>query len=343
MSYKVELRPSGHSFEVGESEAILAAGLAQHVNLPYGCRMGTCCSCRGKVISGEVDLGNAHLAYLPQKARDEGYALLCQAHALSDLVIEIEELPELAEPQLMPGIVKDVRRLADDVILLHVRLPLHLNLRFAAGQYVDLLLPGGVRRSYSIANPPKTSGVIDLEFHIRHMPGGLFTDRLFGGIQPREKIQLEGPLGTFFLRASPKPALMLASGTGYAPIRSILMDILARESTRAFKLYWGGRRPKDIYAADEVRALEAQYPNFEFVPVVSDALPEDRWDGRTGLVHRAAMADYPDLSGWQVYACGAPAMIDAARKDFTAHCALPESEFLSDAFVSRADLAREAV
>ena len=340
MSHQIRLEPSGRTFPVQEGERILTAGLAARVRMPYGCRMGTCRSCRGRVVSGAVDLGAAHPAYLPQEQRDRGYALLCQATARSDLVIEVEELPPLAEPQILPTIVKSADRIIPDVIILRLRLPLHLNMRFAAGQYVDLLLGDGVRRSYSIANPPRSEGLIDLEFHVRHLPGGLFTDRLFQGLKPREKFELEGPLGSFFLRESDKPALMLASGTGYAPIRAILLDTLPRQTGRKIVLYWGARTLKDIYRLDEARALAAEFPDFSFMPVLSEPLAEDAWTGREGFVHRAVMEDHPDLSGWQVYACGTPAMVEAARADFSAHCGLPQDEFFADSFVTSAELAQ---
>jgi CDP-4-dehydro-6-deoxyglucose reductase len=300
--------------------------------------MGTCRSCRGKILSGKVNLGDAHPTYLPQEQRDQGYALLCQATAESDVTIEVEELPALVAPETFPAIVRSVETVAPDVMLLRLRLPLHLNLRFAAGQYVDFLLADGLRRSYSIANPPRAEGVIDLEFHIRHMPGGLFTDRLFSGVQPRQKFDLEAPLGSFFLRESDKPALMLASGTGYAPLRAILLETLPRRPGRKFTLYWGGRTLKDIYMMDEARALALQYEDFTFVPVLSEPLADDQWTGRTGFVHRAVMEDFPDLSGWQVYACGTPAMVEAARADFSAQCRLPERDFFADSFVTRAEI-----
>jgi len=341
MSFEVTLAPSGKSFRVEADEPILAKGLREGISLPYGCRMGTCCSCRGRVVSGSVDLGHAHPAYLTEEQRAHGYALLCQATARSDVVIEVDELPPLAPPQIAPGIIKRVERVASDVVLLQVRLPLHLNLRFAAGQYVDLLLADGVRRSYSIANPPRTEGVIDFEFHIRHMPGGLFTDRLFSTVKPREKIEFEGPLGSFFLRDSPKPAIMLASGTGYAPIRSILFDTLPKRTGRKMVLYWGARTREDIYLFEEAAALASEYEDFTFVPVLSDALPEENWTGRTGFVHRAVMADYPNMAGLQVYACGAPAMVNAARSDFLSHCGLAEDDFFADSFVTRAETLTE--
>lgn len=336
--YEVVLQPSGHSFTVKPGEPVLVAGLRQHIGLPYGCRMGTCRSCRGRIVDGQIDHGNAHPSYLPQEQRDQGFALLCQARPETDLTIEIEELPPLPQPQKAQALLKRVGTLAPDVKWLNLRLPLHLNLRFAAGQYIDLFLPDGARRSYSIANQPKLDGIVDLELHIRHMPGGLFTDPLFDdAFKLRTMFDFEGPLGTFYLRESEKDAILLASGTGYAPIRSILLDAFAKGDKRHFILYWGGRQSSDIYAADEIAELVSLHGNFTFVPVVSDADPESGWTGRTGFVHRAVMEDYPEMSQIQVYACGTPLMVDAARAEFVADTGLPADEFFADSFVTEAE------
>jgi len=340
MSYRVQLLPSGKTFQTEPQSRILNAGLAAGIKMPYGCRIGTCRSCRGRVVSGRVDLGAAHPAYLPQHQRDEGYALLCQASACSDLSIELEELPMLAVPQIAPAYVKSIAFRTPDVAVVALRLPLHLNLQFESGQYVDFIFPDGLRRSYSIANPATSEGTIDLEFHIRHLPGGLFTDKLFGGMKLREKLQFEGPLGSFFLRDSQKPALFIASGTGYAPIRSMLLKYLPMNTGREMVLFWGGRTRKDIYMMDEALQWAGKYANFRFIPVLSEALPEDDWTGAAGFVHSIAMDTCKDLSGWQVYACGAPVMVEAALRDFVAKCGLPETEFFADSFVSMADLAR---
>jgi CDP-4-dehydro-6-deoxyglucose reductase, E3 len=339
VSYLVTLRPSGRTFEVEEGASILTTALNQHINLPYGCRLGTCCSCRGKVVSGSVNFGNAHPAYLPQSQRDEGYALLCSASPLSDLTIEVEELPQLGEPVTFPAIVKGVEFLARDVAKLTLRLPIHENIRIVAGQFVDLTLPGGVCRSYSIANPPKLSNMVDLEFHIKHMPGGVFTDYVFGDMKLRERVECRGPLGTFFLRESKKPAILLAGGTGYAPIRSILLDQCERGSDREFVVYWGGRTKADLYLHEEAEALTREHPNIRYVPVLSEPVAQCDWSGRTGFVHRAVMEDFADMSGAQVYACGAPAMVDAARRDFVDTCKLPSEDFFADSFVTSADVA----
>lgn len=336
--HKVTLTPSGREFEVEPGESVLGAALRQNIGLPYGCRMGTCRTCRGLVCAGAVDHADSHPTYLTPEQRDEGFALLCRARPKSDLVVEIEELPPLPAPQCAQALLKRTRKLASDVIWLNLRLPLHLNLRFAAGQYVDLILPDGTRRSYSIANAPKLEGAIDLELHVRHLPGGRFTDRLFAdAYPPRTMFDFEGPLGTFYLRESDKPAVLLASGTGYAPIRSILLDALARGDRRQFIVYWGGRIEQDIYAFDEIKALADAHNNVSFVPVLSNLPEGSAWSGRTGLVHRAVMEDLPDLSSHQVYACGAPIVIDSARRDFVQVCRLPADEFFADSFVTEAD------
>ena len=339
MTFRVTLMPSGRSFDVSGQTNILQAGLASGISMPYGCRLGTCRTCRGKILSGRIDFGNAHPTYLTQEHRAQGYALLCQATAASDVVIEVEELPRLVPAEKFQAMVRKINKVAPDVAIVDFRLPLHLNLRFAAGQYVDVLLAEGRRRSYSIANAPKTEGVIDLQFHMRLMPGGVFTEHVFGQMKEREKINCEGPLGTFFLRdESEKDIVLVASGTGYAPIRSLLLDAFQRKITRPMTLYWGARTKRDLYMPSEPEQWAKEYANFRFVPVLSEAALEDGWSGRVGLVHRAVIEDFPDLSGHQVYACGVPVMVDAARNDFAARCGLPPNEFQADSFVSQADV-----
>ena len=172
------------------------------------------------------------------------------------------------------------------------------------------------------------------------MPGGLFTDQVFGTLKEKDILRFEGPMGTFFLREeSDKPIVLLASGTGFAPIKALVEHWLHLKSTRPITLYWGGRRPKDLYMHTLCEEWAATLPNFRYVPVISDAQPDDAWNGRSGFVHKAVMHDLPDLSGHQVYACGTPLMVDAAQRDFVADCKLPEEEFFADSFTSEADLA----
>ena len=222
-----------------------------------------------------------------------------------------------------------------------LKLPANERLQFLAGQYLEFLLRDGSRRSFSMANAPHDDELIQL--HVRHVPGGSFTDHVFGKMKERDILRFEGPHGTFFLREdSDKPIVFVASGTGFAPIKSVIEHALAEGVKRPMTLYWGGRRPKDLYLNDLPRKWAAEHPEFRYVPVISDALPEDAWTGRTGFVHRAVMEDFPDLSGHQVYACGVPVMVDAARSDFVARCGLPEDEFYADSFTTQADLAQPA-
>jgi len=344
MSFKVTLQPSGHSFDVPAESSVLAAGLAAGFVLPYSCKTGVCRTCRGTVLEGRVDFGNVHPHYLTEEHKSQGLALLCQARPMTDLVVELKELSmESILPTIVPARVKQLSRLADDVIVIHLRLPLNENMRFAAGQYVDLLLDGGMRRSYSIGTAPDPEGVIDIELHVRHLPGGTFTDRLFrGDLKERAIVRFEGPQGTFFLREdSDKPVVLVASGTGFAPIKSLLEYAFGRgiNSRRPMTLYWGGRRRADLYMFELASRWAAEEQNFRFIPVLSEPTAADAWLGRTGFVHRAVMADTPDLSSHQVYACGAPVMVDAARADFIARCGLSEEEFYADSFLTQADKA----
>jgi len=332
---KVKVQPSGHEFDVEEGESVLTAALRQHLVLPYGCRNGACGSCKGRIIEGRVDYGIYQRKALTEEEKAQGKALFCQAKPLTELVIEARTIGAARDIPIrtLPCRVQKMERLADDVMALHLRLPANERLQFLAGQYVEFLLKGGSRRSFSMGNAPHDDELIQL--HVRHVAGGQFTDHVFGKMKERDILRLEGPLGTFFLREdSAKPIVFVASGTGFAPIKSIIEHALHKGVTRPMVLYWGGRRPKDLY----MDALARQWP-IEYVPVISDALPEDAWTGRTGFVHRAVMQDLPDLSGHQVYACGVPVMVDAAKRDFTQQCGLPEDEFFADSFTTQADLA----
>lgn len=344
MGFRITLKPSGHGFDAAEERNVLQSALEAGFNLPYSCRAGDCSTCKARILDGTVDHGRATHTYLPQALRDQGFALLCQARPLSDLTVEIEELTlHLAKPNIVPCRVKQIRKLAPDVIALHLRTPYNDNMLFAAGQFIDFLLDGNQRRSYSIANAPMLEGgMMDLEIHIRHSPGGLFTDRVFSKLKINELLRFEGPLGTFYLREdSAKPIVLLASGTGFGPIKAIAEYALRRKVSerRPISLYWGCRAKQDLYMLDLPQRWAGETLNFRFVPVLSDASPEDNWTGRTGFVHRAVMQDLPDLSGHQVYACGAPAMVDAARRDFASACGLPATEFFADAFLTQAELA----
>jgi CDP-4-dehydro-6-deoxyglucose reductase len=333
MTHRVTLQPSGHSYEVPEGHNVLQAGLDAGFMMPYSCRSGVCRTCRGTVVEGKLDYGAVHPTYLPDSDKAKGYALLCQAKPLSDLVIEVREVKGM-RPRVIPCRVERLEKPAPDVAVIGLRLPMNENFRFLAGQYIDFLLKDGKRRSYSLATKPDPGGVTALEIHVRHTPGGLFTDHVFGKLKVRDLLRFEGPLGSFYLREdSDKPIVMLASGTGFAPIKAICELAFEKKIRRPITLYWGCRLKRDLYQLDVAEKWSA--PGFKFVPVLSD----EKWSGRTGFVHRAVMEDFPDMSDVQVYACGAPVVIEAARRDFSAQCKLPLEEFYADSFLTEADKA----
>jgi len=339
-AFHVTIEPSGREFSVAAEETVLAAGIAQGVNLPYGCKDGACGSCKCKKISGMVHHGAYQSKALSDTEEAQGFVLTCCASPMSDVVLESRQVTqEGALPiKKMPTRIKLMEKKSPDVMRLLLQMPANDVFVYHAGQYIEFLLQGGVRRSYSMANAPHLIGQ-GLELHIRHMPGGTFTDHVFGAMKERDILRVEGPFGSFYLREdSAKPIVLLASGTGFAPIKAIIEQMQLKGSTRAATLYWGGRRPADLYMDDWVKAKLAEMPNLRYVPVVSNALIEDNWQGRTGFVHRAVLQDLPDLSGHQVYACGAPVVVDSARTDYVI-AGLPEDEFYADAFTSEADKA----
>ena len=340
MSHQVTIRPSGHCFHVQSGETVLVAALREGFQLAHGCRNGACGSCKGKLIEGEIDYGAYSETALSAEEQAKGLALFCVARPLGDVVIECREVGALKDQQIkiLPCRVQTIEKPAPDVAVISLKLPANERLHYLAGQYIEFLLKDGKRRSYSMANAPHDDSL--LQIHVRHLPGGLFTDQVFDKMKPRDILRFEGPHGSFFLREdSDKPMVLLASGTGFAPIKAIVEHALHQGITRPMSLYWGCRRPQDLYMHELALRWAASHPHFKYVPVVSEALPGDAWTGRSGFVHRAAMEDFPDLSGHQVYACGAPLVIAAAQRDFSAHCALPPEEFFADSFTTEADLA----
>ncbi len=341
MTFQVTVQPSGHQFSCEPDETVLAAAIRAGIGLPYGCKNGACGTCKGKIVQGSVEHRAHQQRALTPEERAQGLALLCCASAQDDLVIEAREVSGSADFPIkkMPARVATIEKVAPDVAVISLQLPANERLQYRAGQYIEFLLRDGKRRSYSMASAPSLDGPITL--HVRYMAGGLFTEQVFNSMKERDIVRFEGPLGTFFLREdSDKPIVLLASGTGFAPIKALVEHMIDLKSTRPMRLYWGGRRPHDLYMNALCQEWAASLPNFTYVPVISDALPEDNWSGRTGFVHRAVMADFPDLSGYQVYACGAPVMVDAAQQDFVQNCHLPAEEFYADAFTTEADLAR---
>lgn len=340
MTFQITVQPSGRSFVANADETLLTAGIRQGIGLPYGCKDGACGSCKCKKLSGQV----THSAYQPKALSDDelaaGYVLTCCASANSDVVLESRQVTdESAYPiKKLPVRVSALERASADVMVVTLQLPANDTFKYHAGQYVEFLLRDGSRRSYSMASAPHLQADKPMmELHIRHMPGGKFTDHVFDGMKEKEILRIEGPYGSFFLREdSDKPIVLLASGTGFAPIKAILQHMQHQGITRPVALYWGGRRPADLYQSGWLQAQYAAMPNLRYVPVVSDAQPEDQWTGRTGFVHQAVLQDTPDLSGHQVYACGAPVVVASAQRDYIA-AGLPEEEFFADAFTSELD------
>ena len=337
MSFQVTLQPSSLGFPADADETILEAALRAGLLLPYSCRDGACGVCKSKVLAGEVDLGHFVESTLTEADRDAGMALLCCARPLSDLVVEVRQVGRAGDIPVkkLPCRVQKLTRAADDVIVLELKLPASEKFQFIAGQYIDFLLADGKRRSFSIASAPTVDD--RLELHIRHVPGGLFTTQVFEKLKEKDILRFEGPLGSFRLQEdSTRPVVLLAGGTGFAPIKSIVENAIATAQNgrppRPMTLYWGSRNVAGLYQLDLARSWEARLPGFRFVPVISDSTDDTSWSGRTGLAHAALMADLPDLSGHEVYACGSPTMIDAARADLIRHCGLPAEAFFADAF-----------
>ena len=341
MSFNITVQPSGRAFTANPEEAVLAAAIRQGVGLPYGCKDGACGSCKCKKLEGEVVHGEYQSKALSAEEAAQGFILTCCAVPQTDLVLESRQVTdESAFPiKKMPVRVAALEKKSADVVQLRLQLPATETFRYHAGQYIEFILRDGARRAYSMANAPHTQAEAPgVELHIRHMPGGKFTDHVFGAMKEKDILRVEGPFGSFYLREdSDKPIVLLASGTGFAPIKALIEQLQFKGSTRAVTLYWGGRRPQDLYLHDWVLARAAEMPQLRYVPVVSDAQPEDGWSGRTGFVHQAVLDDFADLSGHQVYACGAPIVVESARTAYSAQRGLPAEEFYADAFTSEAD------
>jgi CDP-4-dehydro-6-deoxyglucose reductase len=340
MTFQISIQPSGRTFGVEPGEAMLSAGIRQGIGLPYGCKDGACGSCKCKKLEGTVVHGTHQSKALSDEEEANGFVLTCCGFPHSDVVLESRQVTEAGAFPIrkMPSRVLALERMSHDVMAIKLQLPANDTFAYHAGQYVEFILRDGSRRSYSMANAPHNGPA--LELHIRHMPGGKFTDHVFAVMKEKEIQRIEGPFGSFYLREdSDKPMVLLASGTGFAPIKALIEHMQFQGITRPATLYWGGRRPEDMYMDSWVQARLLDMPNLQYVPVISNATPEDAWNGRTGFVHRAVLEDLPDLSGHQVYACGAPIVIDSARKDYSELAGLPEEEFYADSFITEADKA----
>lgn len=330
MSYKVSIKPSGTVIEVNENESILSAGLRHDLGFPYSCRDGLCGTCKAMVLEGKVRYEENHPLCLTEQEKQKGVALLCQAKAESDLVIHIDLLDEMPARKRFPCRVMKKSILSHDVVALWLKMPPTESLNFRAGQYIDILLPDGRHRSFSIANAPSSEEVIEL--HIRHVEDGDFTGYCYYDLEEKAILRVEGPLGSFFLREdSQRPIIFMAGGTGFAPIKSIIEYALEKNIQRDMYLYWGARTEADLYHHQLARSWAINNEHIRYVPVLSDPEAKSGWSGRTGYVHQAIIDDFDDLSEFEVYAGGPPAMVYAG-KDVFHEKGLPESRYYSDAF-----------
>ncbi|MEO8545770.1 MAG: FAD-binding oxidoreductase [Burkholderiaceae bacterium] len=326
---------SARPVTVRAGETLLEAGLRQGLALPYDCRNGGCGVCRCTVLHGSVEHGAYQRSALPDTLRARGIALMCCATPLSDLEIEVVGATGVARATINAyiGRIDALERLTSDLIRLRVSLPGDERIDFTAGQYINIVLADGQRRSFSFANAPHDNERIEL--HVRRIPGGRFTGHVFTEAKVGDSLHFEGPFGSFTLRESERPILFVAGATGFAPVKSIVEDAFRRGLRRPMWLYWGVRRSQDLYMAGLAERWQREHDNFHFVPVLSDTEPGDAWTGRRGLVHQAMLADFPDMSGYEVYVCGSLKMVEAAVPAFMEN-GLTEDQCFFDAFTPSA-------
>ena len=327
--YQVSIEKSGTQFGVRENESVLAAALRQHVMLSYSCRNGTCASCHGKVLTGDVHYPDQPPNALTAEQLDSNEALFCQAVPKSDLTIQAREIDMISDipVKMLPARVQSKDLLSPTVMRLRLALPKGKRLQFLAGQYLDILLPGGKRRAFSIASAPYFEDYIEL--HVRHVEGGDFTEYVFKDMQEKAIVRFEGPLGTFFLRENSRPILMMAGGTGFAPLKAMLEDLYFSGFKREVHLFWGARNASELYLHDVAVGWAEKYTNLQYTGVVDE--PNEHWQGSNGYVHKALLEQYPDIQNYDVYMSGPPVMIDAARHDFL-EAGLPEDQLFYDSF-----------
>lgn len=321
MSYTVTLRPSGTTFMANENESLVEAASRQHIALPYGCLSGNCRACEAPLLQGTVAVAGESL--------NAGQSILtCSSVCQSDIELQLDAVAQVAhlEVKTLPAKVNRIDKVADDVCILQLRLPPNTDFKFLPGQFIDILFKPDVQRSYSLANMNAENN--QLELHIRHKADGVFTEFVFNDLKLNQLLRFEGPKGTFFVRSNNKPLLFLAGGTGFAPVKSMVEALLAESDPREIYIYWGVNTIQGLYS--ELPATWSKHmPHVHYVPVV---LQDDNWNGRAGFVHQAVLDDFDSLSHFDAYACGSPAMVDAAQQSFTAK-GLPANAFFSDAFV----------
>ncbi len=320
MTFTVTNQHNDGSFTCNAGETILDAALRDNRIYPYGCRSGVCGACKCDLVSGTVDYGDYEDFTLTHEEKESGKLLICQAIPLEDVVINVDEIMsgQNIQIKMLPCRVSQIDRLAEDVIRLYLALPKTQEFNFIAGQYIDILMKDGQRRSFSIANQPALAKDQGLELHIRHVPDGQFTPRVFDSMKPRDLLRLEGPFGTYFMQTEvTRPIIMIAGGTGFSPVKGLIEHAMADDPSYNIHLFWGARDHQDLYLDDLVKQWEQQFPNFKYTPVLSESSSPD-WAGATGWVHESAVNSYPSFAEFDVYASGPPIMIDAIRTSLQA-------------------------
>ena len=338
MSYTIKILPSGHLFQTKRSQTILEAAIDAGINLPYGCRNGSCGACKGKVLEGEVYLEDYQFSVISENEINNGITLFCRAMAKEDLTIEVRELAMTnnIRPKIFPVRVEVLEKLTHDVMVMKLKLPSTDKLQFVAGQYLEFLLKDGKKRAFSIASPSHESSL--LEIHLRLIPGGEFTKYVFQEMKEKSILRVEGPFGNFYLREeSIKPIIFVAGGTGFAPIKGMIEETIQKGLSRPIKLYRGARVLNDLYMDDLCKKWANDFSHIEYIPVLSESRKEDNWQGRESLVHEAVLKDFVNLNNYQVYCCGAPQMVEVAYNAFIQQ-GLEENEFYSDVFTFAAPL-----
>lgn len=325
----VRIIPHERSITAPEDLPVLAAAQRAGLPLPHSCRSGRCGSCRARLVSGKIEYRAGPPLGLSAQESLQGFVLLCQALPRSDLVVEARliESAASAEIKTLPSRLARRTQLAPDVVKLMLRIPSVESMDFQAGQYLDVLLEDGRRRSYSVANAPATGG--QLELHVRQVPGGFFSDALLRSAREGALLKIEGPFGRFIYRSGLEPVLFIAGGTGYAPIKAMLGQALQLDPARELHFYWGARELAGLYEEALVRDLAARHPQLKFHGVLSNA--PDTAVHRRGLVHEAVLEDHADLDPYAIYAAGPPAMIAAIQGSFPA-CGARPGQLQLDAF-----------
>lgn len=332
MSYRVSVPSSGHEFIIEGNETVLDAALRQGIGLPYGCRNGACGKCAGDLISGEVAYEEGALKAAAADLHKAGKALFCQALAKTDLEIKVIEImgSQDVEIKTLPCRVESLELLTHDIMKIELKLPENERMQFLAGQYLEFVLKDGKRRAFSIANAPHDDNLIEL--HIRHVPDGHFGDFVFSEMKEKSILKIEGPFGSYYLREeSNRPIILIGGGTGFAPLKGMLEHAFKIGYDKPIHLFCGVRAKRDLYMDATAKAWLKEFKNLKYTAVLSQPDDSDGWQGKTGYVHEAVVEEYPDLSGYDVYLSGPPAMVKSGMDAFYA-IGLPETQIYSDSF-----------